>query len=199
MPFVTVLREKTTLQENVVKVICNACGEEAEPGFGGSMPGFHVIRLSGGWGDHFPGDMETIEIVACDDCLESWVKTFKHPDVTVAAYGDLPRPVKHHETGETWIFEAGWVRPEGTEWPEGLPNLMYPDEEYPHDGVWEHFKGKRYAFVGLANLVDTHEWVVVYQALYGDSEVWFRPLSQWFETVDRPEIPYNGPRFRKVG
>lgn len=50
-------------------------------------------------------------------------------------------------------------------------------------GIYEHYKGKRYELLYIANHSETLEKMVVYKALYGDGEIWVRPLSMWNETV----------------
>ena len=60
-------------------------------------------------------------------------------------------------------------------------------------GVYRHFKGNQYAVLYIAKNSETSEAMVVYRQLYGDSEVWVRPLSMFTETVQ-----FNGeaiPRF----
>ena len=65
----------------------------------------------------------------------------------------------------------------------------------PH-GVYEHFKGKRYNVLYVAKHSENEEEYVVYRQLYGDGEVWIRPLSMFLETVevDGEEVP----RFRYI-
>ena len=64
-------------------------------------------------------------------------------------------------------------------------------------GIYRHFKGGRYEVIGLAKHSETMEDMVVYRALYGEGELWVRPLAMWQETV-----VHNGervPRFRYIG
>ncbi|MBS7299309.1 MAG: DUF1653 domain-containing protein [Eubacteriales bacterium] len=68
--------------------------------------------------------------------------------------------------------------------------------EFVINGVYEHYKGKQYQLVGVANHSETLEKMVVYKALYGDGELWVRPASMWNE-----EVEINGaiiPRFRLI-
>lgn len=51
-------------------------------------------------------------------------------------------------------------------------------------GVYRHYKGPEYRVFGAARHSETEEWVVVYQALYGDFGLWVRPLSMFLESVD---------------
>lgn len=60
-------------------------------------------------------------------------------------------------------------------------------------GKYRHFKGNEYIVLGIANHSETTEQMVVYQALYGDKELWVRPISMWNEVVDKDG--YHGPRF----
>ena len=60
-------------------------------------------------------------------------------------------------------------------------------------GKYRHFKGNEYLVIGIAKHSETLEPMVVYQALYGDREIWVRPASMWNETVEKDG--YNGPRF----
>lgn len=200
MPIKRAYRERTEIVTILKGMICNACGKEADiedpsPG----TFGFHKIHLEGGYGDAFPGDMERFEIVVCEDCLQKWVSTFQYPDVVVShgLFG-VPIEARHSETLADLIVEDLWIRPAGTEYPSGLPDLKDPPTgTVPEEGlVWEHFKGRRYIILGLAWDVDTKEPHVVYQGLYGDSDVWVRPLTEWSDTICRGL--FKGPRFKKV-
>lgn len=64
-------------------------------------------------------------------------------------------------------------------------------------GRWRHFKGGEYRVVGLARHSETGEELVVYQALYGDGELWVRPASMWLEPVERDGKCF--PRFTFLG
>jgi hypothetical protein len=50
-------------------------------------------------------------------------------------------------------------------------------------GKYRHYKGKEYEVIGLAKHSETLEEMVVYRALYGDNELWVRPLKMFTETV----------------
>jgi hypothetical protein len=63
-------------------------------------------------------------------------------------------------------------------------------------GKYRHFKGGEYELLFVANHSETLEKMVVYRALYGDKEVWVRPLSMWTEEVDVGGK--KTPRFRYV-
>ena len=50
-------------------------------------------------------------------------------------------------------------------------------------GKYRHFKGGMYEVIAVANHSETLEKLVVYRALYGEGEIWVRPLTMWTETV----------------
>lgn len=64
-------------------------------------------------------------------------------------------------------------------------------------GVYRHYKGKRYRVLCLAKHSETLEEMVVYQALYGDGQIWVRPAGMWYETVWQEGQPVS--RFCFVG
>ena len=64
-------------------------------------------------------------------------------------------------------------------------------------GRYRHYKGKEYRVLFLARHSETEEWLVVYQALYGERGYWVRPAAMWIESVT-----VNGeetPRFLYMG
>ena len=63
-------------------------------------------------------------------------------------------------------------------------------------GKYRHFKGNEYEVIGFAKHSETCEDMVIYRALYGEKQIWVRPVSMWNETVGR-----NGeicPRFAYI-
>ena len=50
-------------------------------------------------------------------------------------------------------------------------------------GKYRHYKGNEYQLIGFARHSETLEDMVVYRALYGEGELWVRPLSMWDEVV----------------
>lgn len=50
-------------------------------------------------------------------------------------------------------------------------------------GKYRHFKGNEYEVLAVAKNSETLEEMVVYKALYGEQDIWVRPLSMWEETV----------------
>jgi len=64
-------------------------------------------------------------------------------------------------------------------------------------GIYEHCSGRRYQFIGIAKHSETLEKMVVYKALYGERQIWVRPINMWFEEVEYKKK--KTPRFRLVG
>lgn len=63
-------------------------------------------------------------------------------------------------------------------------------------GIYEHYKGNKYELLYIAKHSETLENMVVYKALYGEGEIWVRPLSMWNEQV---EIDGKSvPRFKLI-
>lgn len=64
------------------------------------------------------------------------------------------------------------------------------------NGLYEHFKGKRYQVLGTCRHSETCEVLVLYKALYGDYDLWVRPLDMFNETVIHNN--QSIPRFRFI-
>ncbi|MHB1485548.1 MAG: DUF1653 domain-containing protein [Saccharofermentanales bacterium] len=51
-------------------------------------------------------------------------------------------------------------------------------------GIYRHFKGNEYEVISVARNSETLEEMVVYRALYGNYDLWVRPLAMWDEMVE---------------
>lgn len=63
-------------------------------------------------------------------------------------------------------------------------------------GRYRHYKGKDYEVIGVATHSETGEPLVVYRTLYGNYDLWVRPLAMFTETVTIEGEPT--PRFRFI-
>ena len=51
-------------------------------------------------------------------------------------------------------------------------------------GKYRHYKSKEYEVIGTAMHSETLEELVVYRALYGERNLWVRPMKMFFEEVE---------------
>lgn len=71
--------EHIAITEILDCVICNCCGKQIETPMGYNDTEITDIKLSFGYGSRHDLEMWSFEV--CDDCLEKWVSSFKHPVV----------------------------------------------------------------------------------------------------------------------
>ena len=50
-------------------------------------------------------------------------------------------------------------------------------------GTYRHYKGNLYELIDVVNHSETLEKMVLYRALYGEQELWVRPIKMWDEDV----------------
>lgn len=54
---------------------------------------------------------------------------------------------------------------------------------------YRHFKGKEYEVIAIGKHSETLEEMVVYKALYGNGDVWIRPLEMFTTKLDKEKYP----------
>ena len=64
------------------------------------------------------------------------------------------------------------------------------------NGIYKHFKGNYYLVVDTARYSETGEECVVYRALYGNNDLWVRPMNIFLSEVDHEKYPNIKQKYR---
>ena len=62
--------------------------------------------------------------------------------------------------------------------------------------IYKHFKGDYYLIVDVAKDSETKEDMVVYRRLYGEGDLWVRPLEMFLSEVDHEKYPEVKQKYR---
>ena len=52
------------------------------------------------------------------------------------------------------------------------------------NSVYKHYKGNCYKVIGIGKHSETLEDLVIYEALYGNHDIWYRPIRMWNEEIN---------------
>ena len=63
-------------------------------------------------------------------------------------------------------------------------------------GIYKHFKGDYYLIEDIAKDSETKKEMVVYRRLYGEGDLWVRPLEMFLSEVDHEKYPNVSQKYR---
>ncbi len=69
-------------------------------------------------------------------------------------------------------------------------------EEVKINRVYKHFKGDYYFVIDIATHSETKEKYVIYRQLYGEGNLWIRPLDMFLSEVDHKKYPDVKQKYR---
>lgn len=64
------------------------------------------------------------------------------------------------------------------------------------NGIYKHFKGDYYLVIDIANHSETKEKYIVYRSLYGDNNLYIRPMDMFLSEVDHEKYPNVEQKYR---
>lgn len=69
-------------------------------------------------------------------------------------------------------------------------------QELKISGIYKHFKGDYYLVEGIVKDSETKQEMVLYRRLYGDGDLWVRPLDMFLSEVDHEKYPNVKQKYR---
>lgn len=63
-------------------------------------------------------------------------------------------------------------------------------------GIYKHFKGDYYLLEDIAKHSETNETYVIYRMLYGNNELYIRPIEMFLSKVDKEKYPDAKQKYR---
>lgn len=63
-------------------------------------------------------------------------------------------------------------------------------------GIYKHFKGDYYIVLDVAIHSETKDKYVVYRGLYGENELYIRPIDMFLSEVDHKKYPNISQKYR---
>lgn len=58
------------------------------------------------------------------------------------------------------------------------------------NGIYKHYKGNLYQVIALGKDSETLHDVVIYKSI-DDGKVWVRPVSMWFEQINKSTVRFT--------
>ena len=62
--------------------------------------------------------------------------------------------------------------------------------------IYQHYKGDKYIVLGIGKHSETLEEHVIYRALYGNGQIWVRPISLFVDEIDHKKHPEIKQKYR---
>ena len=66
------------------------------------------------------------------------------------------------------------------------------------NSIYKHFKGNLYKVIAIGKYSEDERLMVVYQALYGNNDIWIRDYEMFNSFVDKEKYPNVKQKYRFV-
>jgi hypothetical protein len=64
------------------------------------------------------------------------------------------------------------------------------------NSIYKHFKGNLYKVIAIGKYSEDERLMVVYQALYGNNDIWIRDYEMFNSFVDKEKYPNVKQKYR---